>query len=124
LHIIKKTKNMAKKYCDCGNPASWVYMPGFSDGNSFICEDCISHIDSVGCSCNWEYTMGECATIPEGIEGKDWKWVIQTANEHMSEITIEDGIWVSLDERGRPYPCAEYEYDTDGNNFDWDDEES
>lgn len=114
---------MAKKYCDCGKPASWLYMPGFSDGNSFVCEDCISHIDSVGCSCNWEYTMGECATIPEGIEGKDWKWVVQPANEHMSEITIEDGIWVSLDERGRPYPCAEYDYDTDGNNFDWDDEE-
>jgi hypothetical protein len=32
----------------------------------------------------------------------------------MDEITKEDGYWLNLDERGRPYPCVEYEYDEDG----------
>ena len=52
--------------------------------------------------------------LPEGIEGKDWRWVENEANEFMDEITKEDGYWLNLDERGRPYPCVEYEYDEDG----------
>ena len=50
----------------------------------------------------------------EGVEGKDWRWVVNEANEYMGEITKEDGYWISLDERGRPYPCVEYEYDEYG----------
>jgi hypothetical protein len=40
--------------------------------------------------------------LPEGVEGVDWKW-------------IEDGsIWTSIDDKGREWPCAEYDNDPDG----------
>jgi hypothetical protein len=40
--------------------------------------------------------------LPEGIEGVDWKW-------------IEDGsIWTYIDDKGREWPCAEYDCDPDG----------
>jgi hypothetical protein len=32
----------------------------------------------------------------------------------MSKITLEDKIWVYLDSKGRPNPCAEWMYDEDG----------
>jgi len=39
-------------------------------------------------------------------------------DEHVDKITKEDdGYWQYLDERGRPYPCAEYDYDEDGYEF-------
>ena len=98
--------------------AVWVYAPGYSgEGNPYHCNDCISSPDNLGCSCNWNYSNNVTdPELPEGIEGKDWRWVINNENEHegISKITKEDGIWQSLDERGRPWPCAEYMYDKDG----------
>jgi hypothetical protein len=40
----------------------------------------------------------------------------------MGKITKDDGVWQYLDERGRPYPCVEYDYDKDG-FFETDEEE-
>ena len=47
----------------------------------------------------------------DGVEGVDWKWV----NE-------EKTTWASIDEKGRYYPCCEFEYDTEEDNFDWDED--
>ena len=108
-----------KHKCDCGAKAVWVYMPRYSDGsNPYSCDDCISSPEDIGCSCNWHYGLpqeGLPIDEPEGIEGKDWRWVEHEGDEYIDKITKEeDGYWQYLDERGRPYPCAEYEYDEDG----------
>jgi hypothetical protein len=107
-----------KKKCDCGKIAVFVYMPGYGDGgNNYVCDDCISSQEYVGCSCNWRYGLpqeGLPIDEPEGVEGKDWRWVIKEADEYEDAITMEDGYWQYLDERGRPYPCVEYEYDKEG----------
>ena len=115
---------MEKHKCDCGKMAVWVYLPGYSGGgNPYSCDDCvISEDDNIGCSCNWNYAKdqeGLPFDLPEGVEGKDWRWV-EHEGEYMDKITKEDGYWINLDERGRPHPCCEYMYDEDG--FDIDDE--
>ena len=115
---------MSKKKCDCGAYAVWVYAPGYSSGsNPYSCDDCISTADSMGCSCNWERAEGEYGMAPEGIEGKDWKWVVKEADGFMAAVTLEDKMWVSLDPKGRPWPCGEYDYDIEENNFDYGDDE-
>ena len=91
---------MAKEKCNCGKVAVWLYMPGYSGGgNPYHCDDCISSPEDEGCSCNHNHGN----ELPEGIEGKDWRWVDQERN-----------CWINLDERGRPHPCVEYDYDADG----------
>jgi len=104
---------MSKKYCDCGKPATWIYMPGFREGSPFFCDDCVHR----GCSCNHRYVSADAyhpplenPDVPEGVENVDWKWVDE-----------EKTIWANVDENGRFYPCCEYDYDED--NFDWDDDE-
>ena len=108
-----------KEKCDCGKEAVWLYMPGYGNGsNPFSCDDCIISEDNhIGCSCNWRYGKrqeGLPSDLPEGIEGKDWRWIEHEGDEHISKITKDDGYWIELDERGRPHPCAEYEYSEDG----------
>ena len=106
---------MAKHYCDCGKPAKWLYMPGYSSGaNSFSCDDCVPR----GCSCNEYSTKPEHYHPPvgfnpsneDGVEGVDWKWLDE-----------EKTRWTHIDEKGRQWPCCEFEYDSEENNFDWDD---
>lgn len=112
----------SKELCDCGKMAIWVYAPGFSGGgNPYFCDDCISSPEDIGCSCNWNYCSKdayqpalETDIEPEGVEGKDWRWVEFPGDDYMSKITKEDKVWQYLDEKGRPYPCAEYWYDEEG----------
>ena len=110
---------MEKELCHCGKLAQWVYMPGFGDGNSpYLCDD---HVHR-GCSCNWNYSDKNAyyppmdddeIEQPTGIEDVDWKWIVKEKDNHMEEI--KKGVcWTSLDEKGREYPCCEYEYDEDG----------
>ena len=88
---------MLKELCDCGKVAVWCYMPGYSSGSSpYSCDDCVGR----GCSCNHRYINEQ--DTPEGEEGKDWIWV------------EDGGVWTHVDEKGREYPCAEYDYDPDG----------
>jgi hypothetical protein len=110
---------MAKEKCDCGKMAVWLYMPGYSGGgNPHSCDECVmSPENKNGCSCNWNYAKpqeGLPTDLPEGIEGKDWRWVISKEDEGMGILTKEDGYWINLDEKGRPYPCVEYDYSEDG----------
>lgn len=106
---------MNKELCDCGKISVWCYMPGYSGGgNPYVCDDCVSSPNDVGCSCNWHYSKGEEIDKPEGIENVHWRWVEHPGNEHLIEIKKEEGIWVKLDKKGRPHPCAEYTYDEDG----------
>lgn len=84
-------------------------MPGYSSGCSpYFCDDCVGR----GCSCN-EYSVVDEDYHPpggirpneeeDGVEGVDWQWV----NEEKTR-------WSRIDEKGRRYPCAEYDYDPDG----------
>lgn len=100
------TKSLNKELCDCGKIATWVYMPGYSGGgNPYSCDDCVHR----GCGCNNYYVDVnayhpplENPELPDGEEGKDWKWI---------EVGKE---WCYIDELGREYPCCEYEYEEDG----------
>lgn len=99
-----------KEKCNCGKMAVWLYAPGYSGGgNPFSCDDCVHR----GCTCNWCYSTVELPTD----EDKPWKWVIQTKDEEYGEIE-EGKVWVSLDEKGREYPCAEYDYEDEGFDID------
>lgn len=115
---------MEKHKCDCGKIAVWCYMPGFSSGNSpYFCDDCvISPEDKIGCSCNWRFAKeqeGLPTDLPQGEEGKDWIWLESKDDvDGFGPISKEDGYWVELDERGRPYPCVEYWYDEEGFEID------
>ena len=113
--------------CDCGKKAVWVYMPGYSgNANPYHCDDCVVDPDNkIGCSCNWHYSKeqeGLPVDLPEGVEGVDWAWVEHPGDEYVDEIKKEEGFWIYLDERGRPYPCCEYDYDEDGFEFTDEDE--
>jgi len=109
-----------KELCDCGKVAVWCYMPGYSSGHSpYSCDDCISSSEDLGCSCNWHYSKPyeddiDLSEQPEGDEGKDWRWVEHPGDDYMGEITKDEGIWIKLDEKGRPHPCAEFWYDEEG----------
>ncbi len=108
--MILKT---GKEKCECGEMAQWIYIPGYTGGGSpYICDSCVSNPEDLGCSCNWHYFKDE--EFPEGLENVDWRWVVCEENEYQRKITKKERIWVRLDEKGRPNPCAEYEYSKEG----------
>lgn len=97
---------MTKELCNCGKIAVWCYLPGYSSGNNpHFCDKCVPR----GCSCDYIYCDSNAydppldePNVPEGIEGKDWKW-------------IEEGkIYTDIDHEGREYPCSEFMYDQEG----------
>ncbi len=99
-----------EKCCKCENMAVWAYMPNWG---TFYCDDCVSSINGVGCSCNWRYTdvnvyhpSLDNPDLPEGIENIDWKWVNK-----------DEGCWQSIDKKGRPWPCCEFDFDSEGFNI-------
>lgn len=103
---------MAKHLCSfCKvNLAQWVYMPSGED--RYWCDHCISSPEDDGCSCNWRYLDINAyhppldnPEYPEGVEGVDWKWV----NGQESA-----GAWQSIDKKGRPYPCCEFDFEEEG----------
>ena len=117
--IVKVKEFINKEKCDCGNIATYLYMPGRSDEQNFFCEDCVPR----GCSCEWTYasrhaygpTPLEEDLMPEGVEGKDWKWIERAADEEYEEIKKGE-VWVYIDEQGREYPCCEFMWDANGFN--------
>jgi len=97
---------MTKERCVCGKIAVWIYLPGYSNKDSpFWCDDCVPR----GCDCNYRYCQVDAyhpplenPNSPEGEEGIDWKWI------------EKDKIWTPLDENKNEYPCAEYMWDSEG----------
>jgi hypothetical protein len=72
----------------------------------------------------WHYAKdheGLPMDLPEGIEGKDWKWIEHDGDDYIGKITKDEGFWIYLDSKGKPNPCVEYWYDEEG--FDIDDED-
>lgn len=93
-----------KKKCDCGEVATWLYMPGYVNGdNPYSCDDCVPR----GCSCNHYYLAEDYNPVPvvenDGEEGVGWKWVDK-----------EKTAWTHIDEKGREYPCCEYDHSPEG----------
>jgi len=92
---------MNKKLCNCGEIATWLYMPSSRRRNPFNCDNCVSR----GCDCNNHYIVNDWEKLPteeDGIEGEDWKWI---------EKNLE---WTPLDALGREWPCCEYDNDENG----------
>lgn len=115
---IKKIKDfLEKEKCECNKIATWWYAPGYSGKDKdrpYYCDDCVPR----GCSCEWTYAdKKDKDSLPKGIEGKDWKWIEKEATEKMDEIKKGE-VWVSVDEKGRQYPCVEYWHSEEG----WDKE--
>ena len=98
-----------KELCDCGKTAVWLYMPGYSNNsNPFRCDDCVGR----GCSCNWRHMSNE-GEEPPTDEDKPWKWVVKPKDDISGEIK-EGQCWKRLEEKGREYPCVEYDYSEEG----------
>jgi len=97
-----KIKRHKPKYCKCGQGAKWIYMPS-SDTYPYYCDDCVPR----GCSCNNRHLRDDELepTEEDGIEGKDWKWITKGVE------------WTKLDDKGREWPCVEFDYDDEENNF-------
>jgi len=86
-----------KELCKCGQVAVWLYMPGYMDGSSpFHCDGCVNR----GCSCNHRY-----------VDVKS----LEPDNPVVPFVWIEEGkVWASVDEKGRQFPCVEYDYSEEG----------
>jgi len=108
-----------KKLCNCGKLCVWIYAPVTDSKESpYYCDDCVPR----GCSCNYRFSDKNAYNppledfeieLPEGVENVDWKWVFKEKTKHREEIK-PNTCWVYLDEKGREYPCCEYDYDEDG----------
>ena len=95
---------MQKEICDCKKEATWCYMPGYSENqNPYWCDDCVPR----GCTCNMYSIKEEYRNKPEGEEGVDWQWVEEEGYE-------PNTYWQNIDEKGRAYPCCEYDYEEEG----------
>jgi len=99
--------NMEKEKCDCGDNATWCYLPSTDlKLNPYYCDNCVPR----GCSCEWNSIKD--GFFPEGIENIDWKWL--PARKAEGYEIEENECWVPLDEKQREYPCCEYDYDENG----------
>lgn len=113
------------KCCECDKMAVWINMAASREENLFYCDD---HVPR-GCTCNL------CDIDFDGIPEKDenllW-WTKEDYEKNFRNCTTEKEIeelattkrqvnsffYEYLDEKGRRYPCCEYEYDEDGFDLD------
>lgn len=115
-----------KQLCECGEIATYMYMPG----DEVYCDKCLPR----GCSCNNEsFYFGEDAysketQIKEFLKGNlkilNYGKKIHEVGKHLEEITDKNLIKnmfnrlteeellnleiIPLDENGLEYPCCEY----------------
>lgn len=118
---IKNVKEFFnREKCSCNKIATYYYAPSYEgkkEEQNYYCEDCVPR----GCGCNYHHSKPEDfhppldeGEKPEGIEGKDWKWVEIPEREGVAATTKEDGLFVYLDVKGREYPCCEFMWSEDG----------
>lgn len=89
-----------KELCTCGQIAVWNFMPSSSYKISpYYCDDCVPR----GCSCNNEYITEFLPSEKDGVENVNWKY-----------LDKEKTIWTTMDEKGREFPCCEFDYDKEG----------
>ena len=96
---------MEKELCKCGKMAVWIYMPGYSKGQSpFHCDDCVPR----GCACEmWSLKEMTPEEYYKDSPDFDKSWVKYLDGEY-------EGYWVPVDDMGRKWPCCEYHYDEEG----------
>mgnify|MGYP003607208939 CR=1 FL=1 len=111
------------EHCDCGKVAVWCYIPGHTHGNNYYCDDCVINKDDPPCSCNYKYISGfdeqELKEFKKLTEGIDYRYVTEKDLTDLyptfdTSNFQERTVIYYIDEKGRPYPCAEYWYDEDG----------
>lgn len=89
-------KKRLHRCCKCNNVATWYYMPG----NKKFCFFCDEHVPR-GCFC-----QTYCAET-DGLPKSD----------NIIWLNEEHTIYEYLDNKGRRYPCCEYDYDENGQEF-------
>lgn len=104
---MKKTRY--HRCCLCDNKATWLYMPS-SNGRVFYCND---HVPR-GCQCNdYDIEMDGDPT-----PGRPVAWWTKEDSSRQPPFCLErqkDSFFYQyLDEKGRLYPCVEYDYDEEG----------
>ena len=119
IEFVKKYSTL--EHCSCGKLATWIYMPGFANDNSpFFCDDCVVTKDEGPCSCNFKHiTSFTDDELKELKEGLDYKFVVKEdlikLNPNAEVLNFVEGALIYyLNDNGRPYPCAEYEYNEEG----------
>lgn len=106
--ILKVKDFVNKEKCKCGALAVYFYMPSYEgkkEEENYFCENCVPR----GCSCEWNYVK-EFGPPPSG---RLWKWVTISPGGRY-EAVKEGEVWVEIDEKGREYPCCEFDYDPEG----------
>lgn len=100
------------KCCQCGNKATWLYMPS-GRGKVFYCDE---HVHR-GCHCN-DYDLDFDG---EPDKNKKVVWWNETDTSRQPPFSTDrkadSTIYQYLDENGRLYPCCEYDYDENGFEF-------
>ena len=94
-----------KELCDCGKTATWVYLPGYSSKeNPYSCDDCVPR----GCDCNHRHV--DVSAYHPALERPEIP-----GKEDEPYVWIEEGkVWTHVDDKGRQFPCCEYDHDEDG----------
>lgn len=119
---MTKQKKKIHKCSECNKPAVWYYMPS-SNGKRYFCDD---HVPR-GCSCNLHYI--ELFGEPDRTDNIIWlskeayKKYQESESRNIFDFATferqEDSFYYEyLDEQGRRYPCCEYDYDENGQEFD------
>lgn len=94
-----------KHLCKCGKIATWLYMPSSCNRlEVFFCDDCVQR----GCTCHYRYV--DINSVDPPLDKPD----LPTDEDHPYKWIEEDVLWVNVDDKGREYPCIEYDYDADG----------
>lgn len=103
------------KCCKCSKQiATWYYMPGGLTNGDFYCDDCVPR----GCSCN-QYHLDEFNEDEINNDNVIY-W-----DENLVECTAEKNdlskYFEPVDKNGRRFPCCEFDYDSEGYEYDEDD---
>lgn len=96
-----------KKCSHCENDAVWFYMPS-SNGMVNFCDECVPR----GCTCN-VHNIEEFVNPTES----NIMWWNNDANTYINGSLLKTSksfYFEQLDEKGRRFPCCEYDYDENG----------